>query len=76
MALLVWQKYTGTKRTALVKENLKLAILRLTIHNINEVRLDMQFALCTNNSGYMAALEIGKVYATIPDAEAAGLCFC
>ena len=31
----------------------------------------MQFALCTNNSGYPVALEVGKVYATISDAEAA-----
>lgn len=28
------------------------------------------FALCLNNDGYPAALEIGKLYRVIPDAEA------
>ncbi len=28
------------------------------------------FALCLNNNGYRASLEIGKLYQIIPDAEA------
>ena len=30
-----------------------------------------QFALCLNNEGYTASLEVGKVYRVIPDDEAA-----
>jgi hypothetical protein len=29
-----------------------------------------QFALCLNNDGYRASLEIGKLYQVIPDLEA------
>lgn len=29
------------------------------------------FALCLNNDGYKASLEVGKLYRVIPDAEAA-----
>jgi hypothetical protein len=29
-----------------------------------------QFALCLNNDGYKASLEVGKLYQVIPDAEA------
>ena len=29
-----------------------------------------QFALCINNEGYEASLEVGKVYRIIPDEEA------
>ena len=29
-----------------------------------------QFALCINNEGYEASLEVGKVYRIIPDDEA------
>lgn len=32
-----------------------------------------QFAICLNNEGYEASLEIGKVYRAIPDREAAAL---
>jgi hypothetical protein len=31
----------------------------------------LQFALCLNNEGYPASLEIGKLYRVIPDDEAA-----
>ena len=31
----------------------------------------LQFALCLDNEGYPASLEVGKVYRVIPDAEAA-----
>ncbi len=31
----------------------------------------LPFALCLNNQGYPASLEIGKLYRMIPDAEAA-----
>jgi hypothetical protein len=30
-----------------------------------------EFALCLNNDGYPASLEIGKVYRVVPDIEAA-----
>ncbi len=30
-----------------------------------------EFALCLNNEGYPASLEIGKVYRVVPDKEAA-----
>lgn len=29
------------------------------------------FAVCVNNEGYQASLEVGKLYRVIPDAEAA-----
>lgn len=29
-----------------------------------------QFALCLNNEGYPASLEIGKLYRIVPDADA------
>jgi hypothetical protein len=31
----------------------------------------LQFALCLNNEGYPASLEVGKLYRVIPDDEAA-----
>jgi hypothetical protein len=31
----------------------------------------LQFAICLNNEGYPASLEVGKVYRVIPDDEAA-----
>ena len=31
----------------------------------------LQFALCLDNEGYPASLEVGKVYRVIPDADAA-----
>ncbi len=30
----------------------------------------IQFVVCLNNEGYLASLEIGKLYRTIPDKEA------
>ena len=31
-----------------------------------------QFGVCTDNRGYPASLEVGKLYPVIPDADAAG----
>ena len=31
----------------------------------------VQFAVCINNKGYRASLEVGKLYRTIPDRTAA-----
>ena len=31
----------------------------------------VQFAVCINNKGYRASLEVGKLYRTIPDPTAA-----
>ncbi len=30
----------------------------------------IQFAVCTNNKGYLASLEVGKLYRILPDTEA------
>ena len=35
------------------------------------VRRPNQFGVCTDNRGYPASLEVGKLYPVIPDAEAA-----
>lgn len=32
---------------------------------------ELHFAVCVNNEGYKASLEVGKLYRVIPDAEAA-----
>jgi len=36
-----------------------------------EEQSKLYFALCINNDGYKASLEVGKLYRVIPDAEAA-----
>ena len=36
-----------------------------------KVRYAEQFAVCVNNDGYKASLEVGKLYRIIPDEEAA-----
>lgn len=33
-------------------------------------RLQVRFAVCINNKGYEASLELGKLYRVIPDEEA------
>jgi hypothetical protein len=33
----------------------------------------VQFVVCLNNKGYLASLEVGKLYRTIPDKEAENL---
>ncbi len=33
--------------------------------------MEVQFAVCVNNEGYPASLEVGKLYRIIPDDEAA-----
>lgn len=37
----------------------------------SKVRPPIQFGVCTDNRGYPASLEVGKLYPVIPDAEAA-----
>ena len=37
----------------------------------NTIDQTLQFALCLNNEGYLASLEIGKLYRVVPDEEAA-----
>ncbi len=37
----------------------------------NTVDQILQFAVCLNNEGYLASLEVGKLYRVIPDEEAA-----
>ncbi len=40
--------------------------------DLNKENMTRQFALCINNEGYEASLEVGKVYRIIPDEEASG----
>lgn len=35
-------------------------------------RSQVRFAVCINNKGYEASLELGKLYRVIPDEEAGG----
>ena len=37
----------------------------------NTVDQKLQFALCLDNEGYPASLEVGKLYRVVPDEEAA-----
>jgi hypothetical protein len=37
----------------------------------NQQNQTLPFAICLNNEGYPASLEVGKVYHVIPDEEAA-----
>jgi hypothetical protein len=37
----------------------------------DKARSRRRFALCTDNRGYPASLEVGKLYAVIPDPETA-----
>ena len=37
----------------------------------SKTRRPTQFGVCTDNRGYPASLEVGKLYAVIPDPEAA-----
>lgn len=34
---------------------------------------DFQFAVCLNNNGYEASLELGKIYRLLPDEQAKSL---
>lgn len=36
-----------------------------------KLRQEKRFAVCINNEGYKASLEVGKLYRIIPDEEAA-----
>ena len=38
--------------------------------NLTKNRRDAQFAVCIDNEGYKASLELGKVYRALPDKEA------
>jgi hypothetical protein len=35
-----------------------------------KTNLAQSFVVCLNNEGYLAALEVGKIYRVIPDADA------
>jgi hypothetical protein len=39
-------------------------------HQIPEKRGSVQFAVCIDNEGYQASLELGKLYRLLPDTEA------
>ena len=39
-------------------------------NDLNKENMTQQFAICINNEGYEASLEVGKVYRIIPDTEA------
>lgn len=36
------------------------------------MKTGVEFAVCVNNKGYPASLEVGKLYRIVPDDEAAG----
>lgn len=36
-----------------------------------KTKREVHFAVCVNNEGYKASLEVGKLYRVIPDEEAA-----
>lgn len=36
-----------------------------------KLRQETRFAVCLNNEGYKASLEVGKLYKIVPDEEAA-----
>ena len=38
--------------------------------NLTKNRRDAQFAVCIDNEGYKASLELGKLYRALPDKEA------
>ena len=38
--------------------------------NLTKNRRDAQFAVCIDNEGYKASLELGKLYRPLPDKEA------
>ena len=38
--------------------------------NLTKNRRDAQFAVCIDNEGYKASLELGKLYRLLPDKEA------
>ena len=38
---------------------------------MKQTALNTQFVVCTRNDGYAASLEVRKIYATLPDTEAA-----
>ena len=44
--------------------------MRWCANDLNKENMTRQFALCINNEGYEASLEVGKVYRIIPDEEA------
>src|SRR5262245_28465443 len=54
-------------RTERIQDQIPLAGLAMKRKTIKA----SHFAVCINNEGYQASLEVGKLYRVIPDAEAA-----
>jgi hypothetical protein len=46
-------------------------VARRVERNTNAKRREAQFAVCIDNEGYKASLELGKLYRVLPDKEAA-----
>ena len=44
--------------------------MRWCANDLNKENMTQPFAICINNEGYEASLEVGKVYCIIPDTEA------
>lgn len=59
----VWRKFIGTRLTE--SENVTERSSDGSIKNMNT-----KFAVCINNKGFEASLEVGKLYEVVPDAEA------
>ena len=62
--------FIGMKRMALMRKNLNVSAIWTSPMNKNE-KTTPQFAICINNSGYPASLELHKIYRVLPDDEAA-----
>jgi hypothetical protein len=61
-------RFTGTKRTASAKE--KLSESGIWIRSVSGREKDIRFAVCVNNAGYPASLELHKIYRVLPDEDA------
>ena len=60
--------YIGTKRTASARgRSSESAILT---ESTNDKEAGVRFAVCVNNAGYPASLELHKIYMVLPDRDA------
>lgn len=61
--------YIGTKLTALARE--KSSGSTILTKSTGEREVGVRFAVCVNNDGYPASLELHKIYRMLPDEDAA-----
>ena len=60
-----WPSFTGTKRTAWARGNLNES--DIWTRDVGEKEQTIKFAVCVNNDGYAASLELHKLYRVLPD---------